>query len=130
MKRQRAQWVQQLLGWIRQILILNLIFVVIGFFWRLIFLFLFGDLKELLVLKSDLVHAFILGARFDFTVLCYINAIPLLLFWLFISLLAVLPGCACSRFALPAVFLAGPPAALFLAGVPAPLVPFMVCFVL
>ncbi len=68
--------------WIRRILLLDLAFLVIGFLWRLAFMFLFSDQTALRAHPADLQKAFILGARFDLTVLCYINAIPFLFFWL------------------------------------------------
>lgn len=62
---------------------LNGVFLGIEFLWRLAFLFFFGAESLATVNSSDLLSAFILGARFDLTVLCYINAIPLLMlfFW-------------------------------------------------
>lgn len=75
----RAQWFNQTFLYLKRILILNAAFLVIGTFWRLAFLLTFGDRNELAPLAKDIAHAFVLGARFDGTVLFYINAIPLLL---------------------------------------------------
>ena len=62
---------------------LNSVFLGIEFLWRLTFLFFFGADTLSAASSTDLLSAFLLGARFDLTVLCYINAIPLLIlfFW-------------------------------------------------
>lgn len=70
---------QQYIRWTLQILLLNFVFLIVGFFWRLAFLRAYGDSYEL----DKLVKPFLLGSRFDLTVLCYMNAIPLLLFFIF-----------------------------------------------
>lgn len=76
--------------WIRRILLMDLAFLVIGFLWRLAFMFLFSDQTALKAHSADLQKAFILGTRFDLSVLCYINAIPFLFFWL-ASLILLVP---------------------------------------
>lgn len=82
MKISRAQWLNQSWLYLKRILIVNVVFIFIGFLWRLAFFAVYGKFQELSHLKSDLVHAFILGTRFDSTVLFYINAIPLLILFL------------------------------------------------
>lgn len=82
MKNSRAQWLNQSWLYLKRILVVNAVFIFIGFLWRIAFLAVYGKFQELSNLKTDLLHAFILGARFDSTVLFYINAIPLLLFLL------------------------------------------------
>lgn len=79
MNKLRGQWFNQTFLYLKRILIVNAAFLVIGTLWRLAFLVTFGDRSELAPLTKDITHAFILGARFDATVLFYINSIPLLL---------------------------------------------------
>lgn len=78
MQNSRAHWLNQSWLYFKRILIVNVVFIFIGFLWRLAFLVAYGKFQELNVLKNDLVRAFILGARFDSTVLFYVNAIPFL----------------------------------------------------
>lgn len=92
MEKFRARWLNQSWLYIKRILIVNLVFIFIGFIWRLAFLLVYGNIKETSYLKSDLIRAFILGARFDSTVLFYLNAIPLLLLLIF-SLLSFSSKC-------------------------------------
>lgn len=87
METSRAQWLNQSWFYLKRIFIVNVAFIAVGFFWRLAFLFYFGKAEELSSLKFDVFKAFILGARFDSTVLFYLNAIPLLVLFL-ASLLA------------------------------------------
>ncbi|NUN06492.1 MAG: LTA synthase family protein, partial [Bdellovibrio sp.] len=100
METSRAQWFNQSWLYIKRILIVNATFLVVGFFWRLAFLFYYGKSAELATLKGDVLHAFILGTRFDSTVLFYVNAIPLLLL-LLLSALSFRGG---PRFVLDKVF--------------------------
>ncbi|WII73667.1 LTA synthase family protein [Bdellovibrio sp. 22V] len=93
MDKTRAQWFNLSWLYIKRILIVNVVFLLIGTLWRAAFLGLFGNSQELAQLRSDVFHAFILGARFDSTVLFYINAIPLLLL-LFFSLFSFWQGFA------------------------------------
>ncbi|MEN0060006.1 MAG: LTA synthase family protein, partial [Bdellovibrio sp.] len=82
----RARWLNQSWRHLKRILTLKGVFILIGFLWRLAFLLSYGgSLQDLSAFHSDVIHAFILGARFDGTVLFYINSIPLLM-WLMISL--------------------------------------------
>lgn len=83
MKNVRAQWFNQSWLYLKRILIVNVVFLFIGFLWRWAFMLTFGDSRELAPLSGDVFKAFVLGARFDGTVLFYINAIPLLLLLLF-----------------------------------------------
>lgn len=82
MENSRAQWFNQSWLYLKRILVLNVVFIFAGFLWRWAFYKTFGDPKELAGLGSDVLHAFVLGARFDSTVLFYINAIPLLILFL------------------------------------------------
>lgn len=91
METSRAHWFNQSWLYVKRILIVNATFLVVGFFWRLAFLFYYGKSAELTALKGDVLHAFILGTRFDSTVLFYVNAIPLLLL-LFFSMLSFRGG--------------------------------------
>ncbi|UOF01583.1 LTA synthase family protein [Bdellovibrio reynosensis] len=79
MESNRAQWLNQCWLYFKRILALNAFFIFLGFLWRLAFLISFGKSSELSNLKIDVLRAFILGARFDSTVLFYVNAIPLLI---------------------------------------------------
>lgn len=79
MSNLRAQWLNQSWLYIKRILIVNAVFVFIGFIWRLAFLLVYGKSQELTQIKGDVFHAFILGARFDSTVLFYVNSIPFLI---------------------------------------------------
>lgn len=83
MEKSRAQWLNQSWLYLKRILIVNATFVFIGLLWRLAFFFYYGNSQELTHLQSDILKAFILGARFDSTVLFYINAIPLLILFVF-----------------------------------------------
>ncbi|XGC79767.1 LTA synthase family protein [Bdellovibrio bacteriovorus] len=85
MEANRAQWLNLSWLYLKRILALNAFFVLLGFLWRLVFLISFGNSSELANLKTDVLRAFVLGARFDSTVLFYVNAIPLLIL-LFASL--------------------------------------------
>lgn len=82
MEKSRARWLNAFWLYLKRILVVNAVFIGIGFLWRLAFLAVYGGALDLHLYQSDLIHAFILGARFDSTVLFYINAIPLLLFFL------------------------------------------------
>src|SRR3989344_1523817 len=89
MEISRALWLKQSWLYLKRIFILNLVFLFAGFLWRWGFYKTFGDPQELANLGSDIFHAFVLGARFDSTVLFYINSVPLLLLFTF-SLLSFL----------------------------------------
>jgi Phosphoglycerol transferase and related proteins, alkaline phosphatase superfamily len=82
MKTQRALAFKYSVFLLTRILIVNAIFLLIGFLFRLAFMLFYGESQELKNFTQDLVHAFILGTRFDSTVLFYVNAIPLLVFFL------------------------------------------------
>ncbi|MGZ3771391.1 MAG: LTA synthase family protein [Bdellovibrio sp.] len=86
MNNSRALWLNQSWLYLKRILVVNAVFIFIGFLWRLAFLITYGNFKELTQLITDLFHAFMLGARFDSTVLFYLNAIPFLIL-LFLSFL-------------------------------------------
>lgn len=79
MKNTRAQWFNQSWLYLKRILIVNAVFLFIGLLWRWAFLKTFGDAQELAPLGKDIFKAFILGSRFDSTVLFYVNSIPLLI---------------------------------------------------
>ncbi|KYG67808.1 phosphoglycerol transferase [Bdellovibrio bacteriovorus] len=82
MEKSRAQWLKQSWLYLKRILILNAVFLFIGFLWRVGFFFVYGNMNEVSQVKGDVVRAFILGARFDSTILFYVNAIPLLILFL------------------------------------------------
>lgn len=63
---------------VKKLVLINISFLFLGLAWRLGFLFLFGNTAELTQNLKDIPLAFLLGSRFDFTVLCYINSVPLL----------------------------------------------------
>ncbi|WP_203970333.1 LTA synthase family protein [Capnocytophaga stomatis] len=48
---------------------------------RFVFLYVYGNYEQLLSHKTDLVQAFLMGGRFDISVICY-GFLPLALFWL------------------------------------------------
>lgn len=87
MKYSRAVWLNTSWFFLKRILFVNLIFLAIGFLWRFAFMKTYGSSSELTALPNDVIHAFILGTRFDGTVLFHINALPLLFLFL-LSLLA------------------------------------------
>lgn len=91
METSRAQWLNQSWLYLKRILIVNAVFIVIGSLWRGAFLLYYGNSKELSQLHGDVLKAFVLGARFDSTVLFYINAIPFLVLFV-LSLLAFWKG--------------------------------------
>lgn len=91
MENSRALWFKQSWLYLKRIFILNLVFLFAGFLWRFAFYKTFGDARELANLGADVLHAFVLGARFDSTVLFYINAVPLLLFLLLSVLTFIKP---------------------------------------
>lgn len=78
MKNTRALWFNQSWLYLKRILIVNVAFLIIGTIWRWAFMATFGDARELSQLTPHVIQAFILGFRFDSTVLFYVNAIPLL----------------------------------------------------
>ena len=82
METSRAHWLNQSWLYLKRILIVNAVFIALGFLWRLAFMLVFGNSQELSSLKKDVLHAFVLGARFDSTVLFYVNAIPFLILFL------------------------------------------------
>jgi len=90
METSRAHWLNQSWLYLKRILIVNAVFIALGFLWRLAFMLVFGNSQELSSLKKDVLHAFVLGARFDSTVLFYVNAIPFLILFL-ASLVAFVP---------------------------------------
>lgn len=73
---------QLILSFLKKIILLNVAFLFVGLGFRIIFLVSFGPWTELAKLPDELLNAFVLGARFDLTVLCYINSIPVL--WMLI----------------------------------------------
>ena len=87
MENSRARWLTATWFYLKRILIVNVVFVFIGFLWRLAFMKTYGSSAELAALPNDVLHAFTLGARFDSTVLFYVNSIPLLI-WMLVSFLA------------------------------------------
>ncbi|WP_413557756.1 LTA synthase family protein [Bdellovibrio sp. HCB209] len=87
MENARARWLLQTWLYLKRILIVNVVFIFVGTLWRLAFMWTYGSSAELKQLSNDVTHAFILGARFDSTVLCYINSIPFLI-WFLLSLIA------------------------------------------
>ncbi len=82
MEKSRARWLNAFWLYLKRILIVNAVFIGIGFLWRWAFLSFYGSSQDFHLYKSDIIHAFILGARFDSTILFYINAIPLLILFL------------------------------------------------
>ncbi|KHD88418.1 MAG: phosphoglycerol transferase [Bdellovibrio sp. ArHS] len=90
MEKSRAQWLKQSWLYLKRILILNVVFLFIGFLWRLGFFLVYGNMNEVSQVPGDVARAFVLGARFDSTILFYINAIPFLV--LFLASL-----CACTK---------------------------------
>lgn len=90
MKHSRAHWFNLVLFFLQRLLLVNVVFLGVGFLWRLAFLFAYGNKTEILSFKSDTLQAFILGARFDATLLFYISAVPLLI-WLILGVLSFLP---------------------------------------
>ena len=87
MEKSRARWLNAFWLYLKRILIVNAVFLGIGTLWRWAFLAYFGASQNLSSYHSDLVHAFILGARFDSTILFYINAVPFLV-WFLLSFLS------------------------------------------
>ncbi len=88
METSRARWLNQSWLYLKRILIVNAVFLFIGFLWRAAFLLTYGKTQELTQVQNDVYKAFFLGARFDGTVLFYINSIPFLIL-LFLSPLTV-----------------------------------------
>ncbi|MBO9667811.1 MAG: LTA synthase family protein, partial [Bdellovibrio sp.] len=88
MENSRARWLTATWLYFKRIFIINVVFIVIGFFWRLAFMRTYGSPKDLELFR-DVLHAYVLGARFDSTVLFYINAIPFLI-WMLLSLITFL----------------------------------------
>lgn len=82
MEKSRARWLNAFWLYLKRILIVNLVFIGIGFLWRLAFLSYYGNSQDLASVHGDVIQAFILGARFDSTILFYINAVPLLILFL------------------------------------------------
>lgn len=54
-------------------------------------MFLFGRSSDLHGYETDIAKAFLLGMRFDLTVLCYINAVPLLALWIYATIFRAWP---------------------------------------
>ncbi|MGE5084804.1 MAG: LTA synthase family protein, partial [Bacillota bacterium] len=75
MENSRARWLTATWFYLKRILIVNAVFIFIGFLWRFAFLKTYGSASELAALPYDVLHAFTLGARFDSTVLFYINSV-------------------------------------------------------
>lgn len=82
METSRARWLNLFWLYLKRILIVDAVFIGIGTLWRGAFLFFFGGSQLVASSSSDLLKAFILGARFDSTVLFYVNAIPLLILFI------------------------------------------------
>lgn len=89
MEKSRARWLTATWLYLKRILIVNVVFIFIGFLWRFAFMKTYGSPTDLAALPQDVLHAFTLGARFDSTVLCYVNSIPFLM-WLLLSIPAFL----------------------------------------
>ncbi len=91
MKNARARWFHFVLFDLQRLLLINLIFLFVGFLWRLAFMFSYGNLTELRGLFTDTLYAYLLGLRFDGTILFYVNSIPLLL-WFTLGLFSFIPA--------------------------------------
>ena len=69
--------------YIKRIIALNIIFALIMTIYRAIFTFYYSSWSDLSQYLGDLIHAFVLGARYDCAVIAYINFLPTLLFAIF-----------------------------------------------
>lgn len=69
--------------YIKRIIALNIIFVLIMTIYRAIFTFYYSSWSDLSQYLGDLIHAFVLGARYDCAVIAYINFLPTLFFAIF-----------------------------------------------
>lgn len=71
---------QQFHQLLRRLILVDLLMLMLLSFGRICFLIAYG---KNIPIDRDLTWAFILGARFDFSALCYVQAPLLLLFWVF-----------------------------------------------
>ena len=69
--------------YIKRIIALNIIFALIMTIYRAIFTFYYSSWSDLSQYLGDLIHAFVLGARYDCAVIAYINFLPTLFFAIF-----------------------------------------------
>ena len=69
--------------YIKRIIALNIIFALIMTIYRAIFTFYYSSWSDLSQYLGDLIHAFVLGARYDCAVIAYINFLPTLFFTIF-----------------------------------------------
>ena len=69
--------------YIKRIISLNIIFALIMTIYRAIFTFYYSSWSALSSYSNDLIHAFILGARYDCAIIAYINSLATLFFSVF-----------------------------------------------
>lgn len=69
--------------YIKRIIALNIIFALIMTIYRAIFTFYYSSWSDISQYLGDLIHAFVLGARYDCAVIAYINFLPTLFFAIF-----------------------------------------------